>query len=240
MSEKHEQQHQQYQQDKEEEHSGQRTDLPGASNPNAPWARQEEVGDIYSVEMADDGTIERADKLTRRPMVWVGSLADYNAGHLHGDWIDAAVEPEQLHAAVQAILATSTEPVAEEWGIFDYDEFGAFKVGEYESLEVVSRIALGIREHGAAFAAWAGLHDGDEAMCQSFEDAYLGHYDSAEDWAREVLGDLGIEELLGKAAPHLLGYVQIDYAMWLRDVDAGGEVHIEEADGGGVWVFQTL
>ncbi|MGL5825858.1 MAG: hypothetical protein ACRCYU_13775 [Nocardioides sp.] len=35
------------------------------------------------------------------------------------------------------------------------------------------------------------------------------------------------------------GYVQIDYAGWLRDVEMEGTVHIEEADGGGVYVFQT-
>ena len=238
MSEKHPDQPHQPEREGQPSEPEKRTDLPGSDNPNAPWARHEEVGDLYSVEVSADGTIERADKLTLRPMVWVGSLADYNAGRLHGEWVDAAVEPDQLHAAVQAILATSQEPVAEEWGIFDYDEFGAFKVGEYDSLEVVSRIALGIREHGPAFAAWAELHDGDEAMCQSFEDAYLGHYDSAEDWAREVLGDLGIEESLTKAAPHLLGYVQIDYTGWLRDATAG-DVHIEEADGGGVWVFDN-
>ncbi|MGL4299652.1 MAG: antirestriction protein ArdA [Candidatus Neomicrothrix subdominans] len=166
------------------------------------------------------------------PQIWVGSLADYNAGRLHGDWIDAAVEPEQLHAAVQRILAGSKEPVAEEWGIFDYDEFGAFKVGEYELLEVVARIARSIREHGPAFAAWAGLHDADETMCDQFEDAYLGHYDTAEDWAREALDSLN-EELDQSIPDAMRGYVQIDYAGWLRDVELEGDVQIEEAEGVG-------
>lgn len=38
----------------------------------------------------------------------------------------------------------------------DYDDFCGLNLGEYESLEVVSRIAQGIAEHGEAFATWAG------------------------------------------------------------------------------------
>lgn len=89
-----------------------RGDRPGANNPNEPWARQEEVGDIYSAEITDDGRIERADKLTLRPMVWIGCLAAYNNGELHGDWVDAAVEGEELVRSAQEILSRSPEPDA--------------------------------------------------------------------------------------------------------------------------------
>jgi hypothetical protein len=58
------------------------------------------------------------------PRIWVGSLADYNNGLLHGEWIDAAVPDEQLAAAVQRMLAASEEPGAEEYGIFEFDKFG--------------------------------------------------------------------------------------------------------------------
>ncbi len=90
MSEKHPSQPQQ------PEEPEQQRDLPGADNPNEPWARQEEVGDIYSAEIAEDGNIERADKLTLRPQVWIGCLAAYNNGELHGDWVDADVVGEEL------------------------------------------------------------------------------------------------------------------------------------------------
>lgn len=30
------------------------------------------------------------------PKVWIGSLADYNAGILTGDWVDAAVDDQTL------------------------------------------------------------------------------------------------------------------------------------------------
>lgn len=54
----------------------------------------------------------------RNPRVWIGSLADYNNGTLHGDWVDVAVDDEELIAA-QRILATSELPDAEEYAIFD-------------------------------------------------------------------------------------------------------------------------
>lgn len=121
---------------------------------------------------------------TRTPRVWIGSLADYNNGTLHGDWVDAAVDEEDLIVAAQRILATSEEPDAEEYAIFDYDDFGDFKVDQYEHLDLVAKVARGIQEHGDAFAAWAQLHDADRDRLDTFEDSYLGEYDSPEDWAR--------------------------------------------------------
>lgn len=51
---------------------------------------------------------------TRTPRVWIGSLADYNNGTLHGDWVDAAVDEEDLIAAAERIVASSEESGAEE------------------------------------------------------------------------------------------------------------------------------
>lgn len=175
------------------------------------------------------------------PRIWVGSLADYNNGVLHGDWLDAAVADDVLLAGAQRILASSRQPDAEEWGIFDYDEFGSFKVGECDRLEDVTRVARGIAEHGAAFAAWAQLHDGHADMLDQFEDAYLGEYDSINDWAREVLDDFGIEEMLAAGVPEsLLSYVRMDYEAWARDAVLGGDVYAEDKPEGGIWLFHSI
>ena len=93
-----------------------------------------------------------ADQLEVSEQLWMGrptatdpfpALADYNNGRLTGDWADAAVEDEELLAEAKRILATSETPGAEEWGIFDYDDFGDFKPEQFESLEVVARVARG-------------------------------------------------------------------------------------------------
>ena len=54
------------------------------------------------------------------PKVWVGSLADYNSGELHGVWFDATCEPAELELAARFMLRLGHTPGAEEWGIFDY------------------------------------------------------------------------------------------------------------------------
>src|SRR5713101_9164870 len=78
------------------------------------------------------------------PRIYVASLSDYNAGRLHGAWINANQEPEELQAAISAMLAKSKEPIAEEWAIHDYEGFEPLRLSEYESIEHVSRIAHGI------------------------------------------------------------------------------------------------
>lgn len=175
-----------------------------------------------------------------RPRIWIASLADYNAGILHGEWVDATQDAEDLHAAAEQILATSSEPGAEEYAIFDYDEFSTYRIQEHDRLEDVSLIARGIAEHGAVFAAWAELHDGDPGMMAAFEDAYLGTYDSAERWAEQLLDDEGISGLLDKAVPEdLRPYVSIDYEAWARDAQLSGSIHIEDLPDGRVAVFDV-
>jgi hypothetical protein len=62
------------------------------------------------------------------PEIWVGSLADYNNGDLHGVWLNAAREPDEIHPDIQAMLATGPAAARgeapEEWGLFDYQGFG--------------------------------------------------------------------------------------------------------------------
>ena len=114
------------------------------------------------------------------PAIWVGSLADYNAGRLHGSWIDAHQRPEQLYTAIEQVLATSPEAAetglpSEEWGIFDYEGFGTYRLGEYEDIGRVALLASGIVEWGPAFAAWVDDNREPERI-ELFQDAYLGHY----------------------------------------------------------------
>lgn len=188
---------------------------------------------------SEQGTVERAERLTLHPRVWIGCLAAYNDGTLHGEWVEAAVSDEELVEAARRIVAYSPEPDAEEWAIFDFDEFGGYRVQEYDPLEHVARVARGIAEHGHAFATWAELQDGDESLLDQFEDAFLGEFDSAEDWAREVFDDLNLDRFLRMGAiPEVIRpYLSVDYAAWARAAVLGGDVHIEEAPGGRIYVF---
>lgn len=175
------------------------------------------------------------------PAIYVASLADYNNGVLHGKWLDAAREPEAIQADIDAILASSREPAAEEWAIHDYEQFGRWRVNEYDSIERVSRIAKGIAEHGYAFSAWADVFDGEPASfdSDSFHEAYLGHYASVEDYVEQMADDLGYPEELAKLPEHLQAYTSIDYAAIARDLHLSGDIATVDDPDGGVWIFRT-
>lgn len=179
---------------------------------------------------------ERADSL--QPRVWVGSLADYNNGILHGEWLDAHQDAEALQADIAVMLARSPTPGAEEWAIFDYDEFGELSLGEYEDLSVVTRLAAGLVEHGPAFAPWAEAVDHEPDRLDLFTEAFLGHHDSIEDYAAQLLEDLGYPPELEQILPEFMRpYVQLDVAGFARALVASGDVVWVPATGGGVWVY---
>lgn len=187
-----------------------------------------------------DQEASRERQPNRNPRIWIGSLADYNNGVLHGDWVDAAVDEEDLITAAHRILASSETPDAEEYAIFDYDDFGDFKVEQYEQLSLVARVARGIHEHGDAFAAWAQLHDGEPDMLDAFEDSYLGEYDTPEDWAREITDESNIEQRIQEAfGDGLAGYIRFDADAFARDAWMDGSIYVAHRDDGGCWVFSA-
>ncbi|WP_018599349.1 antirestriction protein ArdA [Mycobacterium sp. 155] len=184
---------------------------------------------------------QRETEPTRSPAIYVASLADYNNGILHGAWIDAAREPDEIYADINTMLGSSREPVAEEWAIHDYDQFGRWKVGEYDSIEQISRIAKGIAEHGYAYSAWADVFEGEPASfdIDAFHETYLGHFDSVTEYAEQMADDHGYEEELDKLPEHLRGYARIDYATIARDIQLSGDIATVDDPHGGMWVFRT-
>src|SRR6266511_5152421 len=190
----------------------------------------------------DPADPERAP--TPGPQIWVASLSDYNDGTLHGAWLDAAREVEAIHADIQAMLAASplaaeTGQPAAEWGIFDFEGFGAFRLAEYENLEVVSRIACGIAEHGLAYAAFAEVMDGDPDALAGFADAYLGHHDNVQAYAEEYAEGVGYAHALEQAIPEAIRpYVRLDTEAMAHELQIAGAIHVLATEEGGVWIFR--
>lgn len=170
------------------------------------------------------------------PRVYVASLSDYNDGRLHGTWIDAACEESELYEQVEAILATSQVPGAEEWAIHDFEGFCGIELNEDESLETVAMVARGIRDHGPAFGAFLCMvGTTDAADADRFEDSFLGHFSSMEGYARCLIDELGLEERLDQLAGDLRPYVEIAYEALARDLRT--DLDKETAPDGGVFVF---
>ena len=170
------------------------------------------------------------------PRIYVASLSDYNAGDLHGVWIDAAQEPEALQASIDIMLRASRQPGAEEFAIHDYEGFGPYNLGEYESLAVVSTLALGIEAHGVAFAHYAHLLDTvttDELRL--FDDRYRGHWPSMESYAESYLADMGVDLDLLVPDEWLRPYVVLDTKAFGQQLAT--EMSASEGEGG-IYIFE--
>jgi antirestriction protein len=171
------------------------------------------------------------------PRIYAASLADYNNGILHGTWIDATQDAPTLRTQVDAMLAKSPTGFAEEFAVHDYEGFGEYRVGEYDSLNLISRIAHGIHDHGPAFAAWASHCEHDPDALDRFEDAYLGDWSNAEAYADDLLESTGLQDIIDRHIPDdLQPYVKIDVEAFAHDLELGGDITVVPHDDG-VWIF---
>lgn len=76
------------------------------------------------------------------------------------------------------------------------------------------------------------LEDVDQ---NEFNDAFRGLYDSTEDYARQLMDDLGELE------PGSLAERYFDYEYFARDLETGGDIWTYKLPGRrGVYVFQSL
>ena len=172
------------------------------------------------------------------PKIYVACLAAYNAGTLHGSWIDAAQDADAIHEEITAMLKASPEPCAEEWAIHDFEGFGDIRLTEYESIETVAKLAALLEEHDGAFAAWYSdeSRDASDDLAEMFEDAYRGEWDSEEDYAASYLDDTGFFHEIPKGIRETVE-MYFDYEKWSRDLFMGGDYWSAPAPGFKVYVF---
>lgn len=169
------------------------------------------------------------------PRIYVASVSDYNAGRLHGVWIDCLGKDEvALYAEINAMLARSSEEIAEEFAIHDYENFGGLKLSEYEGIAQIAAYADLIEEHGELvthFITYFGHTE--EQAAEEFADAYCGHHQSFRDFSDDLF-----DELYAHDIPEGLR-CYIDYAAFARDLEITDYTAIE-ASGGGVYVFRSV
>ena len=140
--------------------------------------------------------------MTETLKIYVACLAAYNGGTLHGAWIDAAQEPDEIYAEVKKMLAASPEPGAEEWAIHDYDGFGSLRLGEWEQFSTISAIAQATEEKGEAMLGFlAHAQDNtnllDEPveeydLTEAFDAAVRGAWESENDIVYSAGDEIGL------------------------------------------------
>lgn len=167
---------------------------------------------------------------TTTPRVYVACIAAYNTGHLHGAWIDANQDADDIHEQIRAMLKASPEPGAEEWAVHDYDDLPDF-LGEYPDLDALATLGANVAEHGAAYIAFCKNSSTVEDE-SDFLSAYQGEHSSGQDFAYGLAEDLG-QMPDGSQWP----YSCIDWESAWRELEIGGDYWSEQNPSGGVWIF---
>jgi antirestriction protein len=162
--------------------------------------------------------------------IYVADLAAYNNGKLHGVWIDATQELDDIQDQINEMLAESPEELAEDWAIHDYEGFGNYSVSEYEGIQSLHEIACFIEEHGEIGSELLG-HFGDDLddAKKAIEENYSGCYASLADYAQELT------ESTGDIPKHLEFY--IDYERMGRDMELSGDIFTIETAHDEVHIF---
>lgn len=158
------------------------------------------------------------------PRIYVASLADYNAGRLHGRWIDATLSPDAIRDEVRAMLQESEEELAEEWAIHDYENFSPVRLSEWETFEDVSEMARNIVEYGQLYAevlAYFGDRGGLAESRKALEENYRGAFSSVGRYAESF-----VEEVYADVLSKLPDFIrrEIDYDAIGRDMELGGDI----------------
>jgi len=158
------------------------------------------------------------------PKVWVGCLAAYNRGDLHGEWIDATQDAEDIDNDIQSILKDSPVPNAEEADIFDTDEMFGLSPASCRG-EDIARIGAFIEEHGELGAKLVSHLGGFDEAAEALSERHYGVYDDLASFAEELC-----EDLVKEMPTALQGY--IDFAAYGRDMELGGDIFTIRTDDG--------
>lgn len=160
---------------------------------------------------------------TNTPKTYVAYLAAYNAGILHGAWIDFTLELDDILTGIQDVVDSSPVEGAEEWALHDFDNFGKLRLGESESIEQVHEIALFIEEHEDLGCELLAHFSGDLKAAKTALKNDYGEYESLADYARELT------EETSDIPKHLEN--DIDYDAIARDIELNGKHSRLQADG---------
>lgn len=161
---------------------------------------------------------------------YAACLASYNAGRLHGAWIDATSDAEEMQEAVAAMLASSPTVGAEEWLVHDYDDaLGAIRhMGETSDLRAIADAMEAVEEIEDDYddtilpqiVAWlADKCTSPDEWRAKLDDAFAGIWTDAEDYAADMAESYGY---LSNVPEAMLGY--IDFRAMARDMSIGGEM----------------
>ena len=150
------------------------------------------------------------------PRIYVACLAAYNNGRLHGRWIDADQDTDNIQIQINEMLAASPIPLAEEWAIHDHEGFEGAIIEEYSSILRIVDLATFIAEHGELGGKLLQHFGGDFDDATAAFEEYAGEHKSLADFAQDLT------EETTEIPENLANY--IDYQAIARDMELNGDV----------------
>lgn len=151
--------------------------------------------------------------------IYVACLAAYNNGVLHGRWIDADQDADDIRSDITAMLKASPIADAEEHAIHDYEGFKGVSLSEYHGIDEIAALAAFIAEHGE-LGAELFKHYGDVDTAEAaLEDDYCGEYRSLANYAEQLTEET-------TSIPENLRFY-IDYEAMARDMAINDVLVIE-------------
>lgn len=167
------------------------------------------------------------------PRVYVACLACYNAGKLHGEWLDA---DDGLSDAVADHFGADEDGKlacgGEELQVHDSEGFEPLNIGEC-GVDEAEEIGAALREHGTPLALVMDWLDCDarDAIRKIRDGIHLGTFKSLADYAEDR------SEQMGDDIPqHIRFYV--DWERYAEDCETNGEFYSVE-HGGEFYIFDT-
>lgn len=164
--------------------------------------------------------------------IYVACLASYNAGKLHGAWIEVE-DLEQIQDEIDAMLKASPVAGAEEWEVHDHSGWEGFPAHEC-SLEKLVILAELLEEFGAdVVSVWVGsngFHYISDNTAEDIQQTFVGEFDSYESIAWHV------EEIALESIPFYIRN-HIDFETLGREISRDG--HYCERKNGSLILFRS-
>jgi antirestriction protein len=151
---------------------------------------------------------------------YAAHLASYNSGKLHGCWIDASSDVEEMQEKINAMMASSPCQ-GEEWAIHDHE---GIKFSEFTSLSKIAEIMEIVEEYDFAHL----LLNEDPYYLQnveSFKEAcenFMGEYENKGDYAQDSYDMTKIPEAI---QPY------INWEDMVDDWEMSGDIRVIESEG---------
>lgn len=160
-------------------------------------------------------------------------------GGIREDWLDAAEYIAHMECGI-AFARRREEPCIESMLRRRRDglEPAFLMVGKRVSLDAVGETVTGTIEHGQTFLAWAKLVGDNPEALRLFDEAFLGSFESAAEFAGQVMGELGPLSADASEEDHQMQMLFLANEL-ADELQRRGVICAIPNPTAGVWVFRT-